>query len=234
VAVTAAQGAPLGVEAFARDGAAQHRRGAGRTDLGDVGAQVGAVAVDRLALPGQQVVDGLLLGADAAQRAAGARVVVDGAGVVVAELDQHAVARPDEGARALPVAAAAVGAAAQPADGAVDDVDARRIEQSRQHMAPAPLAERAQALAVVAAVAHRRVADQQQRGQGGIGRLGQVQGRRARVGQHRCRGRGGLGAALQQRQCEQRAERAQDGAAWRQDGGSGTGAGEGRTVRGER
>ena len=133
----------IGLPALADHRRRDDGRGARCADLGDVAAQVGAVGVDRFGLAGQQVVDVFLLWPGAAQHAAGTAVVVDGAGVVVAELHDDPVTLFDEGLGAIPVAAAAVGAAGQAAHGAVDDIDLVQVEVGGDGVAPAPLALRA-------------------------------------------------------------------------------------------
>ena len=94
-----------------------------QVEVRDQRAEIGAGGRRIVRLAGQLVVDLFLLGAGAAQHATGAAVVVDGAGVVVAELHHDPVAALDERLGALPVAAAAIGAAGESAHGAVDDVD---------------------------------------------------------------------------------------------------------------
>ncbi len=176
---------------LARDERGNDRRCALRARVGDELAQVPAVAVHRFALARQEVVDLLHVVAHAADRAACALVVVDGRRVVVPELHDHDVARLDQGQRARPVPAADVGAARQPAHRAVDQVDLRRIDVGRQWIAPPPLPLRALALAVVVAIAHGGVANQDDRWQRRIGRLGQhdLGARRVRIDGYRRRRR---------------------------------------------
>ena len=61
------------------------------------------------------------------------------AAIVVAELHQHVVAFPDVGEDRIPAAFVQKGTAAAAADGAVDDLDLRRVELGHQRVAPAHL-----------------------------------------------------------------------------------------------
>ena len=156
---------------LARHQRADDRRDALRAGVGDELPQVPAVAVHDLGLLRQQVVDRLGLLAHALDRAASARGVVERAVVVVPELHDHVVARLEQRQRALPVALRQEGAAAQPADGAVDEIHPGRIEIGAEVIAPPPLS----ALAVTATVAHGRIADEHERRQLRVRRLREVQ-----------------------------------------------------------
>ena len=145
----------------ARDRRADDDRGALLLGLRDHPAQVPAVGVHLFAVAGHLVVDRRGFVVRAAQRTAGARRIVDRAGVVVAELHHEHVSPFQEREHAFPVTERHVGAAAQAADGAIDDVHLRRVEVFREAVAPAPQA----AGPVAPTVAHRRIADEDERRQ---------------------------------------------------------------------
>ena len=177
--------APLAVGAldaalapFVSDGEREENRcGAFGLHVGDHLAQIRAEGADDLMFFGEEIVDFLRLVAEAADRTAGARGVVDRAGVVVAELNQHGVAGLHALEEFVPQPLGDEGAAAAAATGAIRDIDFFEIEIRRKRHAPAG--------GGGAAVGRGGVAGDPERGQLGIeerfgGRLGRLGRRRKR------------------------------------------------------
>ena len=145
--------------------------------------------MNELGFFGKEIIDLLGFFAEGADRAAGAGSVVEGAGVVVAELDEDGVAGFDLGEQLIPQALGDKRAAAAPTAGGVDDVDFCRVEIRGEWHAPAG--------GGGWAFGGRRVTGDEERGQGGVegfGRegLGRGEGRRQR-GVARIGGRVGRG-----------------------------------------
>jgi len=91
--------------------------------------------------------------------------------VIVAPLNEDEVAGLDEGEGVIPVAGGDVGVAGESADGAVDDVDFDGVEEVRDGRSPAPEAVGAQAVAV----ADSGIADEDERGERGVGGAGEAE-----------------------------------------------------------
>ncbi len=91
--------------------------------------------------------------------------------VVVAELQEDDVARFQHREYPVPIARRDEGADARAADGAVHEVDLRRIEICRERVAPAELG----VITITAPVANGGVSDQEEIGQRRVDRLRQVQ-----------------------------------------------------------
>src|SRR5882724_2097954 len=115
----------------------------------------------------EQVIDFFRLVAEALYRAARAGGVVKGRAIVVAELNHDEVAGFDQGQGLLPKSLRQIGATAEPANGAIDDVDSCRVEKGRERFAPAPLA----LCAVPLTVSDGGIADQKKGGQLRVSRL---------------------------------------------------------------
>src|SRR5690606_14603968 len=91
--------------------------------------------------------------------------------VVVAELHDHHIARLEPLEDFIPVTDSPERARARAADGAIDDIDLRRIEERRERVAPAELT----VITIAPAVAHGGITDEEDCWQRWIGQLGQIQ-----------------------------------------------------------
>ena len=135
--------------------------------VGEILPQIRAVGPHRLGLLRQEVVDLLSLVACSANRPAGPGVIIDRAAVVVAELDDHRIARLHHRERRCPAAFGDERPAAPPADGDVHDVHLRGVEVLPTFLPPAALAG--------SPALYGRVANQEERGQLGTRRTGHAE-----------------------------------------------------------
>jgi len=93
--------------------------------------------------------------------------------IVVAELHDYDIARFEHRYYPIPITLRHETCGSGAADGAIHDVDFRGVEIRGQRVAPAPLSEAVDSIA--AAVADRRIANQKQVGQRGVGGIGQIE-----------------------------------------------------------
>ena len=182
---------------LARDERAEDGGGSFGADVGDVLAEIPAVGVDGFDLVGDGVFYVVGFFADAGEaatsvgaagtgsggrsglRRAGREALVgDGrcsgkgdAAVVMAPLDKDDVAGLDDREGEVPMAAGNVAVGGLAADSAVDDVDFGGIEEVGDGRPPSPEAVGAEAVAV----ADGGVSDEDERGEIGVGRVGEAE-----------------------------------------------------------